>query len=209
MRKLFVTILLLLAATSYASQKAITDTGEEVILNSDGTWEYFDTSKKANNIIKTNKKNFKRPSNSTFLLKSTINNSAYWINTDKWSFKKGKDTEETEYAFKLKDKGLYGMVITEQVEIPSLESLADIALTNARNAAPNAKIVRQEYRVVNGKKVIYMEMNGTIQGIKFTYLGYYYSDVSGCTQFITYTSNNLVDTFKSEINDFLNGLDTQ
>jgi len=33
MKKLFVTILLLLAATSYASQKAITDTGKEVILN--------------------------------------------------------------------------------------------------------------------------------------------------------------------------------
>jgi hypothetical protein len=38
MKKIFlVTILLLFSFTSYAGQKAITDTGDQVILNSDGT----------------------------------------------------------------------------------------------------------------------------------------------------------------------------
>jgi hypothetical protein len=208
MKKLFVTILLLLAATSYASQKAITDTGEEVILNSDGTWEYSNNAQKATNIIETNKKKFERPRDSSFLLKSIKNNSAYWINTDKWSFRKAKDNTEAEHEFKLKGKDLYGMALTEGIEI-SLKSLADIAFSNAQGAAPDAKIVRQEYRLVNGKKVIYMEINGTIQSIKFTYLGYYYSDASGSTQLITYTATNLVDKYKSEINDFLNGLVTQ
>jgi hypothetical protein len=208
MKKLIITILLLLTATSYASQKAITDTGAEVILNSDGTWEYFDDSKKANNIIITNTENFKRSSTSTFFLKSTKNNSAYWINTDKWSFARGKDGESAEYTFRLKGKDLYVMSITEGVEIP-LESFTDIALSNAREAAPNAKIVKREYRVVNGKKVLCMQLDGIIQGIKFTYFGYYYSDASGCTQFIAYTASNLFEKYKSEINDVLNGLDTQ
>ena len=205
MKKLFVTILLLLAATSYASQKAITDTGEEVILNSDGTWEYSDNAQKASNIIETNKKKFERPKDSSFLLKSIKNNSAYWINTDKWSFGKAKDNPEVEYQFQLKGKDLYAMAVNEGIEI-ARESLIDIALSNARSAAPDVKIVRQEYRIVNGKKVIYMEMNGTIQSIKFTYLGYYYSDASGSTQLVTYTATNLVDKYRSEINDFLNGL---
>ena len=208
MKKLFVTILLLLAATSYASQKAITDTGEEVILNRDGTWEYSDNAQKATKIIEITKKKFERPRNSSFLLKSIKNKSAYWINTDKWSFGKAKDNTEAEYQFQLKSKDLYGVAITEGIEI-SLEPLADIAFSNARSVAPDAKIVRQEYRVVNGKKVIYMEINGTIQSVKFTYLGYYYSDASGSTQLITYTATNLVDKYKSEINDFLNGLVTQ
>ena len=208
MKKLFVTIILLLAATSYASQKAITDTGEEVILNSDGTWEYSDNAQKAIGTIKTNKKKFERPRDSSFQLKSIKNNSAYWINTNKWSFGKAKNNPQAEYQFQLKGKDLYAMAIAEGVEIP-IETLADIALSNARSAAPDAKIVRQEYRVVNGKKVIYMEMNGTIQGIKFTYLGYYYSDASGSTQLIAYTATSVVDKYKSEINDFLNGLVTQ
>ncbi len=208
MKKLFVAILLLLAATSYASQKAITDTGEEVILNSDGTWEYSDSAQKATDIIKTNKTKFKRPRDSSFLLKSTKNNSAYWINTDKWFFEKAKNNTAAEYEFQLKGKDLYGMAITEGAEIP-IESLANIALSNARTIAPDVKSVKQEFRIVNGKKVIYMEMKGTLQGMKVTYLGYYYSDASGATQLITYTTTKLVDKYKSEINDFLNGLVTQ
>ncbi len=208
MKKLFVIILFLLAATSYASQKAITDTGEEVILNSDGTWEYSDKAQKATKRIGINKKEFEKPRNSSFLLKSTKNNSAYWINTDKWVFKKSKDRGAAEYTFQLKGKDLYGMAITEGVEIP-LESLGNIALTNARKAAPDSKSVKQEFRIVNGKKVLYMEINGTIQGINFTYLGYYYSDASGVTQLVTYTGTNLVDKYKSEINNLLNGLVTQ
>ena len=208
MKKIFITILLLLAATSYADQKAITDTGEEVILKSDGTWEYSDNAQKATNIIETIKKKFERPKDSSFLLKSVKNNSAFWINTDKWSFEKPKVKHDAEYMFKLKDKDLYGMAITEGIEMP-IESLADLALEYGRDAAPDLKIVRKEYRVVNGNKLICMEMNGTIQGIKFTYLGYYYSNSSGCTQLVTWTGTNLVAKFKSEIYDFLNGLVTQ
>jgi hypothetical protein len=208
MKKVLVTILVLLAATSYASQKAITDKGEEVILHDDGTWEYSDKEKKPTKTIETSKEKFEKPKSSSFLLKSTKNNSAYWINIDKWSFEKATGNSAAEYQFKLKGKDLYAMAITEGIEV-SLESLADLALTNARGAAPDAKIVRQEYRVVNGNKVIYMEISGTIQSIKFTYLGYYYSDASGSTQLTTYTASNLVDKYKSEINDFLNGLVTQ
>jgi len=208
MRKLFLTILLLLAVTSYAGQKAITDTGEIVILNSDGTWEYPDDSKKAKNIIEINKKIFQKPSTSAFLLKSVKNKSAFWINTDKWSFKKEKISEAAEYAFQLKGEDLYGTAITERMDIP-IESFVDIALSNAQDEAPDAKIIDQEYRIVNGKKVLYLEITGTMNNIKFAYLGYYYSDVSGVTQFIAYTSNSLINRYKSEINDFLNGLDTQ
>lgn len=51
-----------------------------------------------------------------------------------------------------------------------------------------------------------MEMTGTISGVKFIYLGYYYSNYSGATQFIAYTGANLVKKSQTEINNFLNGL---
>jgi hypothetical protein len=208
MKQIFVIILLFLSATSDASQKAITDTGEEVILNDDGTWHFPDKLQKVARTLKTNKEKFKRPSDSSFLLKSVKNDSAYWINTNKWSFAKATDNAQAEYQFELKGKDLYGMAITEGIEI-SIESLANIAFTNAKNVAPDTKIDRKEYRIVNGKKVIYMEMSGTMQGIKFTYLSHYYSDTSGATQLVTYTAANLVDMYQTEINDFLNGLITQ
>ena len=87
--------------------------------------------------------------------------------------------------------------------------MAQIALENAKKAAPDARIVKEEYRVVNGNKVIYLEMEGTIQGIKFKYLGYYYSDRSGSTQYLTYTGANLVGEYKKDIERFLNGFTVQ
>ena len=52
-------------------------------------------------------------------------------------------------------------------------------------------------------------MDGTIQGIKFSYFGYYYSDKSGSTQLLAYTASNLADKYKIEIENFLNGLSIQ
>lgn len=209
MKILYVALLILLATTCYASQKAITDTGEEIIIYSDGTWKYPTISKQNEGAIKINESTFKTPNGSSFLLKSTTNNTAYWVNTNKWVFSKTKDsTEATEYEFQLKGKDLYGMTITEETEIP-VKSLTDIAFSNAQNVVQDIKILKREYRTVNGKKVIYMEMEGTMQGMNVTYLGYYYSDSSGSTQFLTYTGTNLVDKYKSEINDFLNGFVTQ
>ena len=208
MKKLLVAGILLLAATSYAGQTAVTDTGEKVILNSDGTWVYADNAPKPAKQIETNKKKFEKPKDSTFLVKSTRNNSAYWLNSAKWSFKKTAADAAVEYQFQLKGKDLYGMAVTEGIEMP-LESLAETALANARNAAPDARILMQEYRVVNGKKVIYMQINGTIKGVNFTYNGYYFSNSSGSTQLVAYTAANAVAKYKPEINDFLNGLVTQ
>lgn len=208
MKLAFTAIILLLSMTSYASQRAITDTGEEIILNDDGTWQLSNNSQITSKTIGTNKKNFTKPKESSFLLKSIKNNSAYWINTNKWAFKKATGNPEAEYELQLKSEDLYGMIIAEGIEI-ELEALTDLAISNAKSAAPDINVVKKEYRMVNGKKVIYMEMRGTIQSIKFTYLGYYYSDKSGSTQLITYTATNLIEKYQSDIFDLLNGLVTQ
>lgn len=206
MRKfMFVALLVLIASFAFAGQKAITDTGEEVILNNDGTWKYVNSSATTGNEIHTNNGEFIKPSSASFLLKSTKNNSAFWVDTEKWSFKKGKSNEDAEYELQLKGHDLYGLIITEAIHVP-VESLVDIALENAKDASPEIELIKKEYRVVNGKKVIYMEMGGAMQGMQVAYRGYYYSDDSGSTQYLIYTGANLVDKYTSEINDFLNGL---
>lgn len=205
LRVLIVICILFVTTTAFAGQKAITDTGAEVILNDNGTWQY--KKDKAGSRIDTNQRNFTKPIDANFLLKSTRNNAAFWINTNKWQFSKSADST-SEYEFQLKDKDLYGMAVNEGVEIP-IESLAEIAFGNVRDVAPDAKILKKEYRIVNGKRVIYMETSGTIQGIKCIYLGYYYSDKAGSTQYIAYTASNLVNKFEPEIADFLNGLATR
>lgn len=190
---------------SFAQQKAVTETGSEVILYDDRTWEYLNNDEDLDSEIPTNKKTFTKDKDASFLVKSNKLNVGFWINPKEWSFKKADNNEEAEYEFQLKGKDLYAMVISEQVEIP-LKNLKQIAVENGKAAAPDLRIVKEEYRTVNGLKVLFLQMNGTLQGIKFTYYGYYFSNENGTIQFITYTSQNLLSTYMDDCEKILNGL---
>ena len=198
----------LLSITANARQRAVTDEGNIVILNSNGTWKYESPNTIKQLEIKTNKAIFKKDLESTFRLKSKRNKSAFWIDPKKWSFKKADDVNQAEYNFHLKGEDLFGIAITEKIAI-DLDNLTQIALENAKGTASDAQIVIREYRIVNGNKVMYMKTEGTTQGIKFKYLGYYYSDSSGSTQYITYTGLSLVGLYKQDIEKFLNGFSIQ
>ena len=207
MKCLLIVVLAALPHFALAEKKAITDTGDEVILYDDGTWKYA-VEQATKTTFELNKEIFKKSATSTFMLKSTRNKSAVWLNTDKWSFTKSQDGSAAEYRLKLKQGDLYAMAINEGVEIP-LENLVNIAFANAKSASGDIRIVRQEYRTVNGIKMAYAEMTGTLQGIKFTYFGAYYSGPSGSTQLVAYTANNLIAKYRADINEILSGFDLQ
>lgn len=196
---------LLSILTSYAQQKAVTEMGEEVILFEDGTWEYQNENDIKETVIPTNPKEFVKDEKSTFLFKSSKLNIGFWLDPKLWSFNKSTENADAEYEFQLKNSDLYGMVITEKIEVP-LETLRTLALDNGREHAPDLRIVKEEYRNVNGLKVLMLQMNGTMQGIKFSYYGYYFSSANGSAQFITYTSQNLLEGFILECEKMLNGL---
>ena len=209
MKIITISILCLLALNVVASQKAITEEGDVVVLNDDGSWFYENGQVAISEELEVNSTTFSRPNNATFMLKSTKTNSAFWINPRKWKFEKNDNGHDAaEYTLNVKGSDLYGLIISEQLEI-AVEELAKIALDNARGAAPDAKIIKKEYRMVNGNKVIYMEMEGTIQSIKFTYFGYYFSNSTGSTQFLAYTGSSLVKKYRADIDNLLNGFSSR
>ncbi|MEL0026362.1 MAG: hypothetical protein VW775_04765 [Schleiferiaceae bacterium] len=196
---------LLLSGMVVAQERAITSTGDEVILYQDGTWTYADAERAAEDEVPTNPKPFTKAAGNTFLLKITTFNVGFWINPTKWSFKKAASNDDAEYELQLKGEDLYGMIITEQTEIP-LETMRMIAVENAKDIAPDVRIVEEEYRTVNGTTVMMLKMHATMQGIKIGYYSYYYSNERGTVQFVTYTSQSLLKTYEQEIEGLLNGL---
>ena len=125
-------------------EMALTDTGDEVILYSDGTWAYTNKGQGEKQEIPTNPQQFFKPSGSKFLLKSTKNSTACWLNTSLWTFQKSDSNTVAEYEFELKGEDLYGMVINEGLSMP-IATLAKIALDNAKEAAPNARILSYNF----------------------------------------------------------------
>lgn len=189
----------------FGQTKAVTENGDEVMLFDDGTWKKVGAAEDTEVVIKTNPTTFTRDKTSGFLLKSNKFNVGFWLNSKKWKFEKGKDNDAAEYELHLKEGDLYAMVIAEKMQIP-LETLKKIALENGRSAAPDLAIENEEYRTVNGLKVLHLQMTGTMQGIKFFYYGYYYSNANGTVQFVTYSAQSLLPTYKADAEELLNGL---
>ena len=205
MKSLFFLGLLLLTSLYVKAQtKAVTETGDEVVLFADGTWKYLDDDLIELREIPVNEKQFVKDENSSFLVKSTVLDIGIWISPKKWKFEKANQDEVSEFQFLLKGEDLYAMLISEKVEIP-IETLKIVALENARTVAPDIKVIEEEYRNVNGVKLLMLQMSGTIQGMKVTYRGYYYSNEKGTIQLLTYTASNLFTDYLKDINNFLNG----
>ncbi|MEP2670176.1 MAG: hypothetical protein ABJH04_14330 [Cyclobacteriaceae bacterium] len=198
---IFVLVALLLES-SLAQINAITESGDEVLLYEDGKWAYKDHDVVSESEISTNDEIFLKDEKSTFLVKSNKVNVGVWINPKLWRFEKGDG--DNEYLFTLKNEDLYAMFITERIAIP-LDILKTAALSNAKDAASNVKIVKEEYRNVNESKVLMIQLSGTIQGIEFIYYGYYFSNEGGTVQLITYTSKNLFDDYLGDMDNLLNG----
>ena len=175
------------------------------MLYEDGTWKYVDSEVAELTEIKTNPKKFKKGDKNTFLLKSRAFNAGLYINPKKWTFIRGKNNEDAEYELQLKGGDLYGMIITEKIQIPIL-SLREIALSNARDVSPDIKITKEEYRNVNGQDLLLLQMDCTLSGIKFSYYGYYNSNENGTVQYITYTAQILLKGYIDQCEALLNGL---
>jgi len=190
---------------SHAQINAVTENGDEVLLYKDNTWKYSNESLNETVEILRNDKPFTKEKKSSFLVKSSKTNLGVWINPKEWGFSKSKTDSPSEFNFNHKQLDVYGMLIAEKTEV-TVEALTDIAYENALEAAPDIKIVEKEYRTVNGLEVIMMKMNGTIQGIKFIYFGYYFSNAQGAFQFLTYTSQNVFNEYKNDMLHLLNGL---
>lgn len=206
MKKYIIGLLTLAAVTAgHAQKKAVTETGEEVVLYDNGTWKYVKESDQKKTEIPTNPAVFTKSKDAAFLVKSTVIGMGIWLNTKNWNFKKSKEGEATEYEFNLKGGDLYAMLVTEKIEVP-LASMKNVAIENAKAAAPDIEIIEEEYRTVNGRKMLYLRMDGTAQGIGFSYLGYYYSDANGTTQFVAYTTQTLVEKYRATAMELLNGL---
>ena len=204
----FLAFSLLISTASYAQTKAITETGVEVLLFDNGSWQFVDKEDPAlAEKVRVNKQKFEKSKEASFLVKSTKIPVGVYINPNEWKFRKSVDNEDAEYEFQHKTFDIYGLLIHESTQIP-IETLKGIALDNARTAAPDIVIDDQEYRTVNDNYLLMMQLKGSVQGIKIIYRGFYYSNEHGTVQLIMYTGQNMLDKVKPEIEKFMSGFVT-
>ena len=144
---------------------------------------------------------YSKTASATKQIKAPFGDFVVWFDPAKWQV--GKTSETGEVEFEKTDGEGYAKIISEKVSIPT-DTLAKVALINAKHADPEAKIVAQEKRTVNGREVLMMQMDVTASGVPFRFYGYYYGGTSGTIQLVTFTTQTV---FAKNVPDFTNFLD--
>ncbi|TAN39810.1 MAG: hypothetical protein EPN25_10170 [Nitrospirae bacterium] len=180
--------------------RATTEDGRVVTLKKDGTWQFL---KKSSSSVPNTRGAYQKSDSATAVYKAKNDKIAIWYDPSKWHQKKSDNSSKP--LFEHKDGDVDVMFLAERFAM-DIDALKEMAITNAQAAAPDTKVTYEEKRLVNGKNILCMKMEGTIQTIHFIYYGYYYSGKEGTVQLLAYTSNNLFPEYESDLTEFLNGL---
>jgi hypothetical protein len=135
---------------------------------------------------------------------TSVGDFALWVDEEKW--KQHYDVAAGHLEFSNVKSGVIVTVIAEDTRIPT-EGLRELVLTNAKSAAPNAKITSEEKRIVNGREVLALQMAVTIKGIPFKILGYYHGGTSGAIQVVGSIVEPALSDNIEDVTEFLNGLE--
>ena len=194
-------------AVAQDAMRLRTNDGREVILSPNGTWQYAPDTGGAS-AVAPNKagggKIIKRPANATAAIVTKRGNFVVWYDPNKWQQTPGES--EGRVQLQLIGEDGYALILAEGLGIPTA-SLKNIALANARRAAPDARIVLEENRKLGDKEVVLLQMKGTTQSIPFVYHGHYYGDNGGAIQVLTYTGENLLPKYLATFEELINGLE--
>ncbi|RYY87592.1 MAG: hypothetical protein EOO15_11410 [Chitinophagaceae bacterium] len=212
--------LLLFSQGAHCQIDAFTREGRKVILYPDGFWRYaaVDTGRSYVSVVdsiikrdtlKLNPGTFRKYAPSTRLVKSAKTTAAVWVNNDDWGIQKAKINESGEWNFINRTFDCVGVMVTEKTTDLDYDDMIHFVLQNAMATAADAEVHNVEYRVVNGTKVMSMELSGTIRRLKFAGVTYVYMDENGITQLFALSQKKRFAANRMVLEEFLNGFTLQ
>ena len=178
--------------------RATTQDGRKVILKPDGSWR-FDAGGET-----TPSAGLQTPANANAAETFSRGNFRIRYDDSKWLIQ--SEPDGSKWKFTLRGEDVYAIIIPEGLAAQT-RALKEVALNNLRKAAKQVNIVKEETRKVNGKDVLFMHVDATVNEIPLTYYYYIYGDNRGVVQLIVYTTPSQQARYEPAIFDLLNGLE--
>lgn len=129
---------------------------------------------------------------------------AFEVSYDPTKWKPQATTEPTTTQLNHSSGELWLKVIAERIEVKP-EGLRDLAINNAKAAAPEITVDAETWRTVNGLKVLVLRYGGTTSGVKVTFYNQMYSDADGIVQLAGWTTSNLFDEHRHDLLELFAG----
>jgi hypothetical protein len=150
---------------------------------------------------------YQRPINANAFVKAPSGSFGVWIDQQKW--KPGDPNEETKTINFIHHKGIASAAITSDCTFVPIKTLRKYAIDNGRKRSADFHdfhILSEEKRSLNGKDILCLKIQVKIKNVPFTYLNYFYGGPEGYIQAFTCAPSILFDEYKSDLDDFLNGI---
>jgi len=195
-------ILIVFEGVGFSQTRATTEDGRTVILQKDGTWQLANVSKVP---PAATKGTYQKPEKATQGFRPKDDPVVAWFDPQIWKRQQSIDEPPNKFGFIDRSGDVMGIVIVEGFAM-SIDSLQNTIIETARNYASDFKVALEENRVVNGKKVLCMRIEETVQGIPVVAYGYYYAGKSSIVQLTTVSPQNRFSKYEVEMTEFLNGL---
>lgn len=172
-----------------------------MVLLPDGTWK-FESAARPTGPVTARRKS----AAATTRVQVPFGDATFWIDGSKWK----EDTREAgRIVFKHTNGKYFGLLVSEGLGGIPTSAMKNVALINAKKLDPNVRAVAEERRVVNGREVMYLELDVTGQGIPFRFAGYYHGGTKSNLQVIGYTVRGEFDASKKDLEEFINGIEIQ
>jgi hypothetical protein len=102
----------------------------------------------------------------------------------------------------------YATIIAEAGVVPNgLIGLRSVILSNLKKNVPDVTITVDEKRVVGGHEVLFLGMEGTVNGVQMRYVSYAYTGVISTVNLLAYTSAKAFEKSQPVLRELLNGLE--
>jgi hypothetical protein len=127
-----------------------------------------------------------------------------WLDPAKWiEYSK----EPGAISFNHVNKHVLGWMLTDKTGGIRTSAMKEMALRNSQRMDPNARITREEHRIVNGREVLYLEIILTQNSVPIRFAGYYHGGLKSNLQVVSYSVAAEFEKYQSEVNEFMNGIE--
>ena len=127
-----------------------------------------------------------------------------WLDWLKWFDEK---REPGKITFQHVDRRVLGYVLVDRTPGIPTSKMSDLALRNAMRLDPDARIRRQEFRQVNGKRMLYLELVLSQNSPPMVFAGYYHGGVKSNLQAVSWTFEKDFDKYRGVMEEFISGIE--
>jgi hypothetical protein len=150
-------------------------------------------------------KDYVKPKTAKYYEKSKTKIYEVWTDYRKWQGSYNNKKGGPEFIFTHSSEDIQAVSSVDRMT-RSNEDIVDTIMSGVKNEISKPKLILSDKRMVNGKVIQCLEIEGMTRGIPVTYFGYFWSGNAGTVELVCVTEQSVFKKNKDDIIELFSGL---